>query len=64
MEELNLNKLLAQNENLHRKIQKYREILTLYRVALKTFARKYPEANNMNAAEKALEFGKKLESFL
>ncbi len=64
MEELSLNKLLKQNDILHHKIQKYREILTLYRVALKTFSRKYPEANNLNAAEKALELGKKLESFL
>lgn len=64
MEELSLNRLLEQNDLLHRKLARHRELLQIYRGALKQYARKYPEQANMSIAEEALEKGKKLEKLL
>ena len=64
MKETSITEVVQQNEFLHKKLDRYRELVQIYRTALRTYARKYPELNNMNAAEKALEDGKKLEKLL
>jgi hypothetical protein len=64
VKDFNLNDLLKENDRLYKKLDRHRELIQLYRTALKTFARKYPELQNMNEAEKALEEGKKLEKLL
>lgn len=64
MTETSLSELLKQNDLLWKRLDRYRELIQLYRSALRTYARKYPEKSNMNEAEKALEEGKKIERLL
>ncbi len=64
MKELNLTQLLNDNDLIHRKLSKAREVIRIYKAALKTYSRKFPTKENMNAAEDALERGLKLEKFI
>lgn len=64
MKETSITEIIQQNDYLHKRIDRYRELVQLYRAALRTYARKYPELSNLNEAEKALENGKKLEKLL
>lgn len=55
---------MDENDKLWKKMDRLKEVNKIYKEALLTYARRFPEKNNMNAAELALDKAKKIEPLL
>ncbi len=64
MKEFSVNELLNENDKLHKKINKLKEIGNIYKEALTKYARHFPDKSNLNTAEQAIDTGRKMEKLV
>lgn len=64
MKPFSVNDLLKENDRLHKKLDRHREIIKLYKDAVEHYARIANAHDKVNVARDALEQGRKLEKFL